>query len=60
MDIYVLFGCSAAPAQIEGSRAFTFPENDNRLITLQAKGGNPEAAGSVKIEFFGHMAFKFT
>ena len=60
MGIYVLFGCSAAVGQIEGSRAFTFPENDKRLITLQAKGGNPETAGPVKIEFFGHMAFKFT
>ena len=57
----VLFICQVAFAQvIEGSRAFTFPENDNRLIVLQAKGGDPKTAGSVKVEFFGHMAFKFT
>ena len=55
-----LLAYSVALAQIEGSRAFTFPENDNNLIALQAKGGNPETAGPVKIEFFGHMAFKFT
>jgi L-ascorbate metabolism protein UlaG (beta-lactamase superfamily) len=52
--------CPYAWAQIEGSHAFTFFENNNELIALQAKGGNPEAAGSVKIEFFGHMAFKIT
>jgi L-ascorbate metabolism protein UlaG (beta-lactamase superfamily) len=56
----VLFGSSRVLAQIEGSRAFTFSENNNRLVMLQAKGGNPETAGPVKIQFFGHMAFKFT
>ena len=60
LGIGVLFVCSAALAQIEGSRAFTFPENDNKLIEHQAKGGNPDAAGPVKVEFYGHMAFKVT
>jgi L-ascorbate metabolism protein UlaG (beta-lactamase superfamily) len=56
----VLFACTAVNAQVEGSHAFMFPENDNRLIELQAKGGNPVSPGTVKIEFFGHMAFKVT
>jgi L-ascorbate metabolism protein UlaG (beta-lactamase superfamily) len=45
---------------IEGSRAFTFPENDNALIAIQKKGGDPARAGNVKIEFYGHEAFKIT
>jgi L-ascorbate metabolism protein UlaG (beta-lactamase superfamily) len=45
---------------IEGSRAFTFPENDNSLIAIQKKGGDPARAGNVKIEFYGHEAFKIT
>ena len=60
IGICVLLCSAAVLAQVEGSRAFTFPENNNRLFTLQAKGGNPEKAGPVKIQFFGHMAFKFT
>lgn len=49
-----------ARAQTEGSRASTFPENNNQLIVLQARGGDPAKAGPVKIEFYGHMAFKVT
>ena len=52
--------CGIARAQIEGSHAFTFAENDNHLIILQARGGDPAKPGSVKIEFYGHMAFKVT
>ena len=50
--------CSAQA--IEGSRAFTFSENDDHLIDLQKLGGDPAKAGAVKIEFYGHMAFKIT
>jgi L-ascorbate metabolism protein UlaG (beta-lactamase superfamily) len=32
--------------------------NDNALITVQKRGGTPSGAGSVKIEFYGHDAFK--
>ena len=46
--------------KIEGSRAFTFPENNNQLIAIQQKGGDPGRAGNVKIEFYGHEAFKVT
>jgi len=45
---------------IEGSHAFTFPENNNQLIAIQQKGGDPGHAGNVKIEFYGHEAFKVT
>jgi L-ascorbate metabolism protein UlaG (beta-lactamase superfamily) len=34
--------------------------NDNSLITVQKKGGNPARSGDVKIEFYGHDAFKVT
>ncbi|MGA9354329.1 MAG: MBL fold metallo-hydrolase [Terriglobales bacterium] len=34
--------------------------NDNSLITLQKKSGDPARPGEVKIEFYGHNAFKFT
>jgi L-ascorbate metabolism protein UlaG (beta-lactamase superfamily) len=51
---------TGASAQIEGSRAFTFSENNNQLIAIQQKGGDPAKDGHVKIEFYGHMAFKVT
>jgi L-ascorbate metabolism protein UlaG (beta-lactamase superfamily) len=34
--------------------------NDNTLIAVQKKGGDPTRWGDVKIEFYGHDAFKFT
>jgi hypothetical protein len=34
--------------------------NDNSLITVQKTGGNPTRSGRVKIEFYGHDAFKIT
>jgi L-ascorbate metabolism protein UlaG (beta-lactamase superfamily) len=34
--------------------------NDNSLIAVQKKGGDPTRAGDVKIEFYGHDAFKVT
>jgi L-ascorbate metabolism protein UlaG (beta-lactamase superfamily) len=34
--------------------------NDNSLIAVQKKGGNPARPGDVKIEFHGHDAFKIT
>ena len=51
--------------------AFTFPAhaqqsgtsaawNDNSLITVQKAGGDPTLLGDVKIEFYGHDAFRIT
>lgn len=34
--------------------------NDNSLIEIQKKGGNPARPGDVKLEFYGHDAFKIT
>ena len=34
--------------------------NDNPLITAQKTGGDPTRSGDVKIEFYGHDAFKIT
>ena len=34
--------------------------NDNALIDIQKKGGDPALPGDVKIEFYGHDAFKIT
>ena len=34
--------------------------NDNNLILVQRKGGDPARSGDVRIEFYGHDAFKIT
>jgi L-ascorbate metabolism protein UlaG (beta-lactamase superfamily) len=34
--------------------------NDNSLITVQKGGGDPTRSGDVKIEYYGHDAFKIT
>ena len=50
-------------AQQSGKSAPTpsFPAwNDNSLITVQKNGGDPKRLGYVKIEFYGHDAFKIT
>jgi L-ascorbate metabolism protein UlaG (beta-lactamase superfamily) len=61
LRIAFLLGVVATSAwAAEGSRAYTFKENDNQLIKLQQEGGEPAAPGPVKIEFYGHMAFKIT
>ena len=36
------------------------PWNDNSLINVQKKGGNFNRAGDVKVESYGHDAFKIT
>jgi L-ascorbate metabolism protein UlaG (beta-lactamase superfamily) len=54
----VTFGASA---QQSGTSAVPSPVwNDNSLITVQKNGGDPARAGDVKIEFYGHDAFKIT
>jgi hypothetical protein len=34
--------------------------NDNSLISVQKDGGDPTRSGNVKIEYYGHDAFKIT
>jgi L-ascorbate metabolism protein UlaG (beta-lactamase superfamily) len=48
----------AQQAQPSGSHLPAW--NDNALIEIQKKGGDPARAGDVKIEFYGHDAFKIT
>jgi L-ascorbate metabolism protein UlaG (beta-lactamase superfamily) len=52
--------CAAHAQNVEGSRAFTFQENNNKLIQMQQQGGDPGRAGNVKVEYYGHSAFKIT
>jgi L-ascorbate metabolism protein UlaG (beta-lactamase superfamily) len=52
-----------APAQQSGRSVAPSPSpawNDNSLITVRKTGGEPARPGDVKIEFFGHDAFKIT
>jgi L-ascorbate metabolism protein UlaG (beta-lactamase superfamily) len=52
------FGAHAQ--QSENSAAASSAWNDNPLITIQKEGGDPTRAGDVKIESYGHDAFKIT
>jgi L-ascorbate metabolism protein UlaG (beta-lactamase superfamily) len=51
---------SARPQQSETSAAASPAWNDNSLITVQKNGADPTRSGDVKIEFYGHDAFKIT
>jgi L-ascorbate metabolism protein UlaG (beta-lactamase superfamily) len=53
----VIFGVRAQ--QPDTSKA-PLPWNDNSLIAIQKRGGDPARPGDVKIEFYGHDAFKIT
>ncbi len=52
------FGARAQ--QSESAAAPSSAWNDNSLIAIQKVGGDPARAGDVKIEFYGHDAFKIT
>lgn len=50
-----------ARAQQSGKSVVPSPAwNDNSLITVQKTGGDPTRPGDIKIEFYGHNAFKIT
>jgi len=58
--VLFIFTCGAR-AQQSGKSADSSPAwNDNSLITVQKTGGDSTRAGDVKIEFYGHDAFKIT
>lgn len=42
------------------SKSWSFSENNNHLIALQKGGGDSSKAGPVKIDYFGHCAFRIT
>src|SRR5215470_441029 len=53
-----IFGVRAQ--QSDTSTAPSAAWNDNSLISVQRHGGDPTRSGDVKIEFYGHDAFKIT
>jgi L-ascorbate metabolism protein UlaG (beta-lactamase superfamily) len=60
--VLLTFTCGAG-AQQSGRSLAPSPSrawNDNPLITIQKTGGDPARPGDVKIEFYGHDAFKIT
>jgi L-ascorbate metabolism protein UlaG (beta-lactamase superfamily) len=54
----VIFGARAQ--QSDTSKAPSSAWNDNALIAIQKRGGDPSRPGDVNIEFYGHDAFKIT
>jgi len=64
-SLFVLLGLlvldfGARAQECENLAAPSTAWNDNSLITVQKGGGDPTRAGDVKIEFYGHDAFKIT
>ena len=49
----LIFGVHAQQSSMAPSPAW----NDNSLISVQKRGGDPTRAGEVNIEFYGHDAF---
>ncbi len=60
--LFVLVSLSGGARAQQSERSVdTSPRwNDNSLIAVQPKGGNPTRSGDVKIEFYGHDAFEVT
>ena len=59
VTFFVLTLYDGARAQQPERSVDTSPAwNDNSLIAVQKKGGNPSRSGDVKIEFSGHDAFR--
>jgi hypothetical protein len=56
--LLILSTGASAYAQKAESPAALPVWNDNSLIEIQAKGGDPARPGNVTIEFYGHDAFK--
>jgi hypothetical protein len=63
MALFVLLTFTCARGQQSGKSVALSPSpawNDNSLITVQKTGGDSTRPGDVKIEFYGHDAFKIT
>ena len=59
--VLLTFACGARAQQSGSVAPAPSPAwNDNSLITVQKTGGDPTRPGDVKIEFYGHDAFKIT
>ncbi len=61
LPIVLLAASCSASAQRSGTSTGPSPVwNDNFLMTVQKNGGDPARSGDVRIEFYGHDAFKIT
>jgi len=60
LSVVMVFNLAARAQQSETPATPAPPWNDNSLIAVQKKGGDPTRPGDVKIEFYGHDAFKIT
>jgi L-ascorbate metabolism protein UlaG (beta-lactamase superfamily) len=58
--VLLILTCGTHAQQSGRSVAPSAAWNDNSLITVQKTGGDPTRPGDVKIEFYGHDAFKIT
>lgn len=59
--LFMLASAFSANAQEPASSASaSHVWNDNSLIKIQERAGDPARPGDVKFEFFGHDAFKIT
>jgi L-ascorbate metabolism protein UlaG (beta-lactamase superfamily) len=58
--VLITLTCDARTQQTRKSLAPSPAWNDNSLIAMQKMGGDPARPGDVKIEFYGHDAFKIT
>lgn len=60
--LFVVLGLNtvASAQQSKTSAGISPTWNDNSLIAAQKAGGDPSRSGDVKIEFYGHNAFKIT
>jgi L-ascorbate metabolism protein UlaG (beta-lactamase superfamily) len=61
ISLFVLASALSGLAQKSEGAAGALPAwNDNSLIQIQKQGGDPASPGEVKVEFYGHNAFKIT
>lgn len=60
MFLWSAAAVDAHAQQSEPNAALSPAWNDNALIEIQKKGGEPSRPGKVKIKFYGHDAFKIT
>lgn len=58
--VVVALGFQAYAQQFGTSTTSVAAWNDNPLVTAQKHGGDPTRPGDVKIQFYGHNAFKIT
>ena len=59
--LLAFFVCvGSVPALLADSQSWRLGDNNNRIIDAQSGGDDSATAGSVKLTFYGHMAFKIT